>query len=289
MNIYIPNQCKPQISGGFSFLRTFKKYAERAGHIVVESLDHADGMLISGVTMVDPSEVGEASRRGIPIVFRVDNVPRKSRNKRSTPHERMTVFAGLADVVVYQSEWSKNYCRPLCGDGTVIYNGVDTDIFSPVNSEKTTERWLFAYHGKNEMKSFWIAHLLFELRARENPDAEFWFVADFGSEYEALSNANFDFWNGEKYRHFFPLSSPEQMASIMRECTHYVHPAISDAAPQTVLEARACGLEIVGAASLALAGTAELLDPSLDFSADRMVSEYMALFDLVDKTSSQSV
>lgn len=282
MKIWLPSGDRQQVGGGFSFLRTFKKYAERAGVQILDDWQEADIGLISGVTLVQPSVVAEAERNGVPIIFRVDNVPRKSRNKRNTPHERMREIADLASVVVYQSKWAENYCKPLCGDGMIIYNGVDTEVFSPAKKKQDCERWLFAYHGKNEMKSFWAAHLLFELRARENPQAEFLFAVQFPSADEkVLAEANYDFWNGEKVTRVSCPQSPQEMADLMRQCTHYVHPAISDAAPQTVLEARACGLEVVGAASEELAGTKELLDPNLDISAVRMVEEYLALARLI--------
>lgn len=282
MKIWLPNNSRSQIGGGWSFLRTFRKYAERAGVRIVDDWHGADGGLVSGVTLVEPEEVRRAVKSGIPIVFRVDNVPRKSRNRRNTPHERMKEIADLATIVVYQSKWAERYCNPLCGDGTVIYNGVDTDIFNTVGRpDNVPESWLFAYHGKNEMKGFWTAHLLFQFRARENPSAKFYFINDFGKDFSELQDANIDFWNDEDWFHFPKVDNPVLLADLMRRCTHLVHPAIADAAPQTVLEARACGLEIVGAAPSELAGTVELLDPNLDISAERMVSEYLAAFKLI--------
>lgn len=284
MKIWVPENTKQQVGGGWSFLRNFKKYAKRAGIAFTDVLAEADAMLVSGVTLVEPSALYEAKRAGVPIVFRVDNVPRKSRNSRSTPHQRMKEYADLADVVVYQSEWAKKYCSPLSGDGTIIYNGTDTDFFFSKEKPKV-ERWLWAYHSRgNEMKGFWEAHLRFQLHARENPNAEFWFVGNFGSETLTLREANFDFWNGEKFEHINPVAEPEEMADIMRQCTHLVYPAVADACPNLVVEAMLCGLEVVGYPSKELSATEELVQlqkEGYDFSAQRMVEEYRGAFELL--------
>jgi glycosyltransferase involved in cell wall biosynthesis len=281
IKIYLPNNSRPQLGGGWTFLSTFKKYASRAGVEFVSTWQECDVVLVSGVTLVDPDEIAQAKLAGKPIIFRVGNVPRKSRNRRNTPSARMKEIAEISDVVIHQSEWSKRYCMPLVGDGPVIYNGVDTEIFTPVKEKPDHERWLFAYHNKNETKNFWTAYFMFQNRFRENPNAEFWFVYDFGRDQEELEKANYDFWNGEKFLHVPRPETPETMAALLCQCTHYVHPAVADACPNQVLEARACGLEVIGYANDSLAGTYELLNPKLDISAKRMVEEYLGVIKLV--------
>lgn len=273
----MPDNSRPQLGGGWTFMKTFRKYAERAGVEFVSSWQDCDVVLVAGVTLVETSEIWEAHVAGKKVIYRVGNVPRKSRNRKNTPSLRMKSLANMADVVVHQSEWSRNYCMPLVGDGPVIYNGADMEIFKAPEKKSERERWLFAYHNKNEIKGFWTAHLMFQLRHRVNPDAEFWFIYDFGKDLEELENARFDFWNGEHFAHIEKQETPEGMAEIMKSCTHFVYPAVWDACPNEVLEARACGLEVVGVASKELAGTQELLDPHLDISAERMVEEYLSL------------
>lgn len=283
MRIYCPNTKEGQhvVGGGWTFLRNFRK--AMAPHAqFVESWREAECVFVTGVTMADLSEVREAHEAGVPIVFRVDNVPRKSRNRRSTPHERMRELAEMATVVVYQSEWAKRYCFPLCGDGTVVYNGVDTDLFR-MNPDALPPhpRYLFAYHGKNEQKGFWTAHLLFQMEARRDREAEFFFVNDFGRDGPELAESNYDFWNGEKHLHLPRYETPEEMVTLMQSCTHLIYPAVCDASPNVVLEARACGLTVVGAAPRELAGTQELLDlPFEDIGLERMGHEYAGIIGL---------
>lgn len=280
MKIFAPNIKPDDIGGGFTFYRNLRKGLKNKVHFV-DTWQESDIVFITSVTLIDKTDLHEAKRAGKKIVIRVDNVPRKSRNTRSTPHQRLKEFGDLADVVVYQSKWSRDYCYPLCGDGTIIYNGVDTDIFKPNEKTQNKNRYLFAYHGKNEQKNFWTAHLMFQYIFRENPSAVFWFVYDFGSETQKLQEANFDFWNGEKYLHIPKQESPEEMAEILQQCGTLIYPSINDAAPNMVLEAVACGLDVIGQAPKELAGTDEMLTDIFDISLERMSEEYYGLFDML--------
>lgn len=280
MKIYIPNITNDdRVGGGWTFLRNFKKGMSAMCQFVDRWQD-CDIFFIVGITITDPAEVHEAHKAGKKIIMRVDNVPKKSRNKRSTPHERIKEFADMCELVIYQSQWAKEYCYPLAGNGMVIYNGCDTDIYYSAKQKPENPVYLFAYHGKNEMKQFWFAHLYFQYFYRANNNAVFKFIYDFGRDYDELAKSNFDFWNGEKYEHIPLIQDAEDMADLMRECTHLIYPSIADASPNIVTEARACGLEIVGESDYAFSGTKELMDIE-DISLDRMIDEYYGAFQLV--------
>lgn len=251
----------------------------------VKHWQDCDIYFITGVTITDPAEVHEAHKAGKFVVLRVDNVPRKSRNRRQSPHERMKEFAQLADVVIYQSKWAEQYCKVLCGEGTVIYNGVDQSIFKPnkeISNDLRKNRYLFMYHGKNEHKGFWTAHYEFQMIARKNPNAEFWFVYDFGKDTQELVTANFDFWNGEKFQHLPRVETAQEVAEIMQQCGNLIYPSICDASPNVVLEARACGLGILGFPDGSMSGTKELVELD-DISLERMCDEYYGVFSLLTR------
>lgn len=287
IKVYAPNSKEDGIGGGFTFWRNFRKGMSGLVHFV-GSWQECDIFFITGITVVEKTEIHEAHKAGKKIVLRVDNVPRKSRNKRSSPHERLREFAELADVVVYQSEWAKNYCHPLCGDGTVIHNGVDTDTFRPDPEKQVMNRYIYAYHGKNETKNFWEAHLRFQLIHRQDEHAQFWFIYDFGNSHEELAAAKYDFWQGEHVLHLPQQGSAGEMAEILQQCGHLIYPSIGDAAPNIVLEARACGLDIIGAAPRELSGTQELVDLK-DISLERMCEEYYGVFALLAQAKEQNI
>lgn len=288
IKVYAPNQKQDGIGGGFTFWRNFRKGMGNLVHFV-DTWQECDIFFITGITIVDKNEIHEASKSGKKIVLRVDNVPRKSRNKRTSPHERLKEFADLADVVVYQSRWAKDYCYPLCGDGTVIYNGVDTDTFKPAPEKQVANRYIYAYHGKNEHKNFWEAHLRFQYIQRLDKLASFWFIYDFGAGTEELEAANFDFWQGERYLHLPKQESPHEMAEILQQCGGgLIYPSISDASPNIVLEARACGIPILHPAPKELSGTQELIELE-DISLERMCEEYFGIFALLVQAKEQNL
>lgn len=279
MKIYCPNIKEGGIGGGWTFLRNLRNGLKDRVHFV-RTWQECDIYFITGVTITDPGEANEAKRAGKKIVLRVDNVPRKSRNRRQSPHQRLKEFAEMSDVVIYQSEWAKEYCFPLCGEGTIIYNGVDQNFFKRDDAVRNENRYLFAYHGKNEQKAFWHAHVLFQQIFRKNPKAEFYFINDFGRETEELERAGFDFWNGEPFVHLPRQDTPEDMRHVLQQCAHLIYPAIADASPNMVLEARACGLDIIGAAPRDISGTQELVELE-DISLERMCDEYYGVFSLL--------
>lgn len=283
MKIYAPAKTESGVNGGLTFLRNLKKgLADRC--YFVDSWQEADIFFITSVTIVSLGEVIEAKKQGKTIIFRVDNIPRASRNRRLRPKpaERMIEIGKLADAVIYQSEWAKNYCSPLCGDGTIIYNGVDQSLFYPDLDKQDSNKYLFLYHCKNELKQFWLAHYYFQLAHRQNKNAEFYFINQFpGSEEELLQTNDYDFFAGEQYTRLPTIDDPIKIASLMRECKYLIFPSTLDAAPNTVLEARASGMEIIGAATEELAGTRELLNPDLDISLGRMADEYFHLFQFI--------
>ncbi len=278
IKIYAP-VTKEAIGGGWTFFRNFKKGMKNLPVDFVDNWRDCDIFFITGITIVDLNEVNEARNAGKRIVLRVDNVPRKSRNRRSSPHERLKEVADLADVVIYQSEWASDYCDVLCGAGNVIYNGADTDIFYPPKNEdpQRSNKYLFIYHGKNEQKGFWTAHLMFQQIFRKNPNAKFYFINDFGSDTRALIDSNFDFWNGEKFEYLPKIEDPEEVAELMRECGTLIYPAIADASPNAVVEALNCGMKIIGYPDKTMAGTAEIIEQK-DLTLERMCEDYYGVF-----------
>lgn len=283
MKIYLPNNSQQKVGGGWTFVRNLKAgLSDRVEF--VDNYKDADVILIMGVTTVEIEELEEAKKLGKKIILRVDNVPRNSRNLRCRPkpYEKLKLIAELyADAVVYQSEWSKMYAGPLCGDGMIIYNGVDTKIFNPKPELKKEDRYLYVYHSRgNDLKGFWEAHYYFQMMARKNPDAEFWIINNLGNETADLIRANLDFWNDEKWSFLGVVNDPVEMAKIMQKCSHLIFPASVESCPNTVLEALACGLQVVAVKDNFWGGTSELLNLP-DISLETMCDEYFNLFELV--------
>lgn len=270
------------IGGGWTFLRNIKK---ALGDKVqwAHTWQEADLILIASASMTDAGEIEEAAKAGKPIVFRVDNIPRKSRNKRGRIYDKMRRFGQLAEHVIYQSKWAAEYAGWLVAQpdkSSVIYNGVDQSVFYPSSEPKPKHlRYLYVQYNRDENKRFTEAFYYYHMYWRTAKDSTLTIVGNFSPE---VIGANFDFFGNEPVSYIPPVADPHVLADIYRDNDILLFPAFADASPNTVLEARACGLDIQ--LTNPCGGTKELLDPDLDISLERMGSEYYGIFYLILNT-----
>ncbi len=251
MKIEMP---KPKLfkGGGSTFQKNFEKIMPHFGHSFVDCEEGKEGVempifFIAGTTLVERNQVIEAKKRGKKIILRVDNIL-EDRKNRNTGMSLMQKYAELADVIVYQSEWAKRMLSPLIGNGVVIYNGVDTDIFYPLeNSEKRREkeglRILYSKNSRNETKQFHEVQYWWREYNLEDKNATLVLVGNFARDYLEIEHP-FDFHNGENFE-FHSMRSAETMSDIMRSCDIAFLPYQYDACSNTILEAQACGLPII--------------------------------------------
>lgn len=262
------------MGGGFTFLHTFEKYLTRLGHQVVGK-DKADIYFISGATMVARDEVLAMKAAGKKIVLRVDNIPRNSRN-RNTGTSRLFDFAQLADLVVYQSQWAKDYISPfLKKDGPVILNGADTEIFKPSGEARPKDgdpQYMFVQFNRDETKQWHVAWYEYIMLHRAKPNAHLWIVGNFSPEQEQYK---FDFFMGEKYQYIGVVNEPEEMAELYRGADVLLYTYFNDACSQTLIEARNCGLAVKAIETSG--GAKEILEaPIQDLGAAVMTEKYLA-------------
>lgn len=265
--IYIANQSKQKLGGGFIFLDNFMRGA--AGKTTfVDTWQDANIVFIASVTMTARSEIEDAKSHKRKIVLRVDNMPKDSRN-RGTAFSRMRDFGRLADYIVFQSHWAKKYVGGWLEYNfgvnmkktTVIYNGVDTNYFWYKDDPKQRgETYLFSTFNTDENKRFPEAAYDFHFRHREakrnnKPLPTLTLVGNFPKE---ITPYNFDFFDGEQIRYYAPISDRMQMGNVYRACRYLYFPAFADASPNTVSEAIACGCEVLLAHPVG--GTREVIE-----------------------------
>lgn len=277
MKIWLANSSEQKIGGGWSFIANFRK---AMGHLIADSYQEADVYFIPSPTMVQRDEVEKAKRDGKKIVLRVDNAVRNSRN-RNTGMTRMYDFAQMADMVVYQSNWARDYLFPfLKKDGVTILNGVDLELFHGEKHYEDNSIYLYTRYNRDETKNFEVARYWYSQRQLEEPDAQLWIVGNFSQE---LVDGNFDFYNGEKIK-FWGVQPPEVMADIYRQAGSLIYCYYNDACSNTLIEALASGCAITGPKYFWQTGGANeimvayLKNGSGYFSKERMADDYcMAL------------
>lgn len=213
--------------------------------------------------MVERGAVEQAKADNKKIVLRVDNAIRNSRN-RNTGMTRLYDFAQLADLVVYQSQWAKDFLMPFLGrSGTVILNGVDTKLYNSDNRKAPDNSYLYARSSRDEGKG-WIA-------------AWYWFVNNPGTleivgkfSTENLEY-NFDFYNNERYRF---VGEQPNLIDCYRRNKYFLYTYLNDACSNTLLEARASGCEIIDVYGMLQTGGAPEIMQLEDISIERCLNEY---------------
>lgn len=242
MKIALPIDSKQAIGGGFTFRRNIAKGLKDKAE-VVDSIEEADVVLLASSSMLNSETVEKAKSLNKKIVLRVDNVPRNSRN-RNTGTSRLQTYANMSDAVVFQSKWSKEYLSSFLGhDGIVIYNGVDTDIFTPSGDRYDwgSPVYLYSRFNRDETKRWEEAWFKYQMIHRKYPFARLMIVGAFSPE---QIEYNFDFFNKERIDYLGIVEDPKEMAKIYRSSSFFLATYYNDAYSNTYCEALASGMKL---------------------------------------------
>ena len=195
-------------------------------------------------------------RGNIPIVYNQNGVFYKAwyAGDWEAENRRMALPYHAADWVFYQSEFcrlaAEKFLGRRSGPGEVLYNAVDTEVFSPLPNgpEKIDERFTFLLTGKID------SHLYYRLESTINGlrvacvsglDAHLvvagWVAADAKSRAEQLArNLGID-----RRVVFSGPYTQEQAPMVYRKADAYVMTKHNDPCPNTVLEALSTGLPVL--------------------------------------------
>lgn len=286
MKIYLPNFSNTKIGGGFSFLKNFINALLSSNSTSTENVNDADAVLISSATMVTRDQFSEYKSLNRKIVLRVDGVPEDWRN-RGTGWSRLKEFAQNADLVIFQSEFSQKTTGRLIGElknTTVIYNGIDTDVFKP-DGEKFPEfgkpSLLYCNYRKGEHnKRVEETIERFRQMKLDFPQATITFVGDYPKEQFFWNEKDWDFGmldlvNAKDWQYLGIISDREKLAKTMRSCQYIAFPSFADPCPNTLIEAMCCGCQPLWLNDYG--GQKEIADKffEIDWSYKRMVNEYL--------------
>lgn len=299
LKVYIPNNSSQEIGGGFTFRKNFSKGVAGQAE-VVGCWCEADVVLIAGATMADRKEIIDAQHGGKRIVLRVDNMPKDSRN-RGTAVSRMRDFALMADYIVFQSEWAKNYVgwwiknkvkAPAMGviiesgkeefeRNSVVHNGVDAEHFyHEGDPSMRAENYLVVQYNRDENKRTTEAFHDFAMRARTRPEVRLKVVGKFSPDTVLY---NFDLFGDEKVVYMGVVDDPGVMGDIMRSCRYFYFPAFADASSNALAEAIACGCEPLLVNDTG--GSREVIERHKDrpHTIQEMAGEYIDIFEKLTK------
>lgn len=122
-------------------------------------------------------------------------------------------------------------------NGTVSYNGVDTEVFSPVGREQHQGKNIIYAGNYLPVKNVRFLPVLFENIAAHVPDAHFIIIGN-GDFQKDFSKSDIDVT-------FMGNVERERMPDIFRESDLAVLPSLHEGLPMVCLEATACGCPMV--------------------------------------------
>jgi glycosyltransferase involved in cell wall biosynthesis len=241
MKIYlVGNEMNDRCGGGWTWLKNFGK----GGWDITLNPDECDVYFVTSVSMLDKMSQIHFEKK---VVLRIDNVLKDSANRRlygldANKYPRMEIMKKItkrADAIVWQSNWAKNFLSPFIGKTDaiqkVIMNGVDEEIFNTTGPKipnlQNNKVYLYVRSSNHDNKGWHIAWYEYQLIHQKNPKSELRIAGRFSPE-NIEHNLGF-------------ISDAESMALNYRSADYLLFPFYNDAASNTLLEARSCGLEIL--------------------------------------------
>lgn len=172
--------------------------------------------------------------------------PIKKDNTRNLFIQKQKVLQKIQPVIVCPSEWLKtkiNYSHPFLKDVRVINNGVDTNLYKPINKNEVRKKYkidsdaiiiVFAAELalKNPFKGGKTAIETFKKLTQEN----IYFIS-IGSQNDKIS---------EKHIVFDYVDNESQLAELFGLSDLLIYPSWSDNFPLVILEAMSCGVPVIG-------------------------------------------
>ncbi len=247
MKIYLVGweQLKDKYGGGWTWGRNFSK-----GFELVDKPEDCDVYVISSIAMLSKTSEVPTNKK---IVLRVDNVLKKSANRdiyhigdvKITRMEAMKEIGQRADLIIYQSEWAKDYLSGFIDSKSpskVIMNSGDESIFNEKNDKSFNNGWNYLYSrsSRHDSKGWHVAWYYYQQLHRQHINSKLYIVGKFSGE--NLEN-DFDFFNGENYQYLGFLNDPEDLATLYRSC-EFIYPYYNDACSNTLIEAILCGSRV---------------------------------------------
>lgn len=240
MKINIAKYEPGRIGGGWSFADNLAKGLGED----LASFDEADVYLIPGASMVERKDVELAKAKGKKIVLRIDNHLLPSRN-RNTGMQKMREFADAADLIIYQSNWARDYLEvylffpPVSIEKkqAVILNGVDLNLFT--FREHHDNNYLYIRSSRIAEKGWEMARFWYSQNF--TPQTTLGVIGRFSNE---NLEYNFDFYNNEPYK-FYGQISRESVAALFGHYEHFLYSYFMDACSNTLIEALVSGCKII--------------------------------------------
>jgi glycosyltransferase involved in cell wall biosynthesis len=234
--------------------------------------DSCDALLVIAGTR-DLGPLRRAHKRGVRVVHRLDGINWLHRKHRTPLRVSLRAEAAnlllayirrfRADRVVYQSEFIQRWWEDWYGrtrvPNSVIYNGVDLSVYTPFGPGERPKDLIrimvvegSLVHG-HEVGLSWAVRLAEKLREIQPLPIELVVAAE-------VAESQRNYWKSRAAVpvNFLGVVPRERIPELDRSAHFYFSAEINPPCPNSVIEALACGLPVVG---FAMGSLPELVTP----------------------------
>lgn len=180
---------------------------------------------------------------GHPVLLRLDGAA-YGYGRADESDKRQAAIAAFADYAIYQSRFAKDILKRYgitSIDGEIIFNGVDTEIFTPHGEkssliDKSKTSVLFASSAQLHAKG--LRHYVY--MANQLKNINFYVAAKKGDNLLAESEGGF------LPENVLPMGilDHDELSKVLRTVDIFCSPSVNDCAPNIVLQAMASGCPV---------------------------------------------
>jgi len=272
MKIFIPYKIK-DTGGTSTFAKKFKKGLEEKGHeVFFEFRKDYDFLFV--IIQCNPLYLLHAKLNKKKIIHRLDGLYYWSVAKWKYPLLNFLpkiIHKFFSDFTVYQSQYSKYCAEKFLGKRkdekySIIYNGVDTELFSPEGKKIENLRdnpdqkiFITASRFRREDQIVPIIEALEIYRNRHDKNFKFLIVGDFSGEINDFPEK----FNNFTYLKFLGKIPNEDLPKYERSSDVFLMTHLNPPCPNNIIEAMASGLPICGIADGSMREITKLGENSL--------------------------
>ena len=215
--------------------------------------------LLSNAPYLPPATLRRLKGRGIPMLSNQNGVfyPAWYAGDCEAENRRMAEQYHLVDHVFHQSEFCRRCAERFLGsrDGAseILYNAVDTARFTPAEKERTAEGpFTFLSAGKVQAHQAYRLETAVEGLAaarRDGLDGRLRIAGAMDPTVTAKARARAETLNMAAHLEILGAYAQEAAPGLFAGADAFITTTHNDACPSSVIEAMACGLPVVYAAS----------------------------------------
>ena len=270
MIIFLPQKIK-STGGSSTFALKLQRGLRPQGHqVVFQFISHFDFLLVNAVCPLRYLLWAKLTRRS--IIQRLDGVyyPMSVAHYRywfyNLPLQIILHF--FADAVVYQSQYSKDCCDKFLGANRyiphyLIYNGVDTALFSPHGQSKSLRDFpgqpllitASRFRRADQILPLLAAFTLY--KKQWQPAAKLIVIGDISRHLTKLLRRD----RMDPAIHMLGPIANDELPNFLRASDIFLFTHLNPPCPNNIIEAMACGLPICGVSDGAMV---ELTSPGLN-------------------------